>query len=141
MIQLKKKKIVRTIITQKCKGIFYNVILWMKFCTNKYLFYNCYVYCCYCVVWPVFNLSVCREDKHAIHTQSVIHCAHHQGKHRRLVSIIVFRRQRELFTSTSRRETPTFCVCQCIPEVKGIVHIHITHHRGKHRLFVSVSVF
>jgi len=46
-----------------------------------------------------FNLSVCRQDKHAIQTQSVIHCAHHRWKHRRTVSIGVFQRQRELFLS------------------------------------------
>ena len=55
--------------------------------------------CCYCVMQEAFNLSVCREDRHVIQTQSIIHCAHHRWKHRRTVFVGVFQRRRELFLS------------------------------------------
>ena len=32
----------------------------MKFSTNKYLFYNCYLNWCYCVVRATFNFSICK---------------------------------------------------------------------------------
>ena len=103
----------KTIRTQKCNAIFSNVIFMDEIIKKKYLFYNCYVNWCYCVVHAAFNLSILREDRQGIQTQIVIYCENHRRKHRRFVSAGVFLRGRELFP----------------------------HHWWKHRRFVSVGVF
>ena len=105
--------------------------LLMKFSTNKYLFYKCYLNWCYYVMCAAFNLSICKMDRQGMQIQSVIHCAKHRWKHRRFMFVSVFQRQRELFPSTRHcslykplMEIPTICVCRCIPDMRGTVPLH-----------------
>jgi len=72
--------------------VFYNLIFMDKLYTKKYLFYNCYVNSCYCVVRVAFNLSICREDMQGIQKQYVLNCAHHLWKPLQFVSVSVFQR-------------------------------------------------